>query len=155
MSWIQAKKHYYEFGFNEGRLYECERGAISKCAAEGNKCQCNGMVFYAPVHNHGSVETTPNTENSFSQAIQYAFRQENPGNNQINCNNHRFGDVAPGRAKQCFCEAPIPRNPKACGNEGQNCRCPGRGKVFYGAKSTSTNPHATFKEIVETPYLVK
>ena len=113
------------------------------------------MVFYTPVHNHGAVESTPNNEMDFSQAIQYAFRQENPGNNRINCNNHRFGDIAPGRAKQCFCEAPIPRKPKACGNEGQNCRCPGRGKVFYGAKSTSTNPKATFLEMVDTNYAVK
>ena len=91
----------------------------------------------------------------FTQSIQWAFRQENPGNNGIHCKNDRFGDIAPGRAKQCWCEAPIPRKPQPCGAEGQNCRCPAHGKVFYGAASSSKNAHATFQELTESPYAVK
>jgi hypothetical protein len=45
-SWVQAKKHWGEFGFNEGRSTKCEKGPIVKCAEEGGKCQCSGMIFY-------------------------------------------------------------------------------------------------------------
>lgn len=91
----------------------------------------------------------------FDQAIQWAFRQENPGNDRLNCQNGRFGDIAPGREKHCWCEAPIPKKPKACGKEGENCRCPGKGKVFYGAAATASSPKASFAEMTETPYAVK
>lgn len=107
-SWILAKAHWYNNGFNEGRLYNCERSTITKCAEQGEKCSCNGMVYFTTLHNHGSQTTNPSTRNDFTQALQYAFRQENPGNDKINCNKRRFGDVNPGQSAQCFCETPIP-----------------------------------------------
>jgi hypothetical protein len=73
----------------------------------------------------------------------------------MHCKNDRFGDIAPGQQKQCFCEFPIPRKPKICAKEGENCQCPGTGKVFYGSKSSEKNPRATFLEMVDIPYAYK
>lgn len=154
-SWIQAKEHFYSKGFSEGRMTKCEKGPISKCAEEGEQCQCDGMVFFTTKYNHGSQQTVPNTVNDFSQALQFAFRQENPGRNHIACNKHRFGDIAPGQAKQCFCEKEIPAKPFKCANENGGCKCPGRGRVFYGTKAVASNPEAKFLEMVDTPFAVK
>lgn len=45
-SWVLAKKHWFEFGFGEGRSTKCERGSVNKCAEAGAKCSCNGTVFF-------------------------------------------------------------------------------------------------------------
>ena len=50
----------------------------------------------------------------------------------IQCNNYAFGDPAPGKAKQCYCESGVfePKVQK-CSNENGDCSC--KGNIFYGA----------------------
>jgi hypothetical protein len=62
--------------------------------------------------------------------------------NGVKCNNDRFGDPAPGKAKSCqFRDSAVPVSSATiaphwvrCANEGQTCKFSGSHKVAYGAE---------------------
>ena len=99
---------------------------VEKCADENQKCSCLGNVHF------GVVEG----KSAFSSAfVSKDLRKIAPEKGSINCSTVEFGDPAVGKAKQCLCErpkppAPLPKNVRKCGEEGELCKC--NGQVYMG-----------------------
>ena len=100
---------------------------IDRCASEGPdaECVCSGKVYYG-LEKVGDQAPAP-----FDVMIKEPFKVEE-AHGSIQCNNYAFGDPAPGKAKQCYCESGVfePKVQK-CSDENGDCSC--KGNIFYGA----------------------
>jgi hypothetical protein len=108
-----------------------ENTVIEKCGMEGEDCECITTVHYGD----GAAKDFAEMSKTYFKSITVAPNDFKRG--WIDCGNNLFGDVLPGKKKQCFCERPDkPQNLKPdghfekCGSEDDHCQCHGR--VFYG-----------------------
>jgi hypothetical protein len=102
----------------------------TRCAKEGEMCQCEGQVTYLVDHDdYHVVEPTHNFGvPQFNQLV----------NGQISCTNGIFGDPKTGVAKHCICQnPPYEQNfglGKVKAHEGEEIDCVGT--VLYGHSHT-------------------
>ena len=73
-------------------------GGHTRCAKEGETCQCQGLVTYLVDHNKWH-QVLPEDNQGVPQ-----FHQLVDG--QIKCDNDAFGDPKPGAPKHCVCSNP-------------------------------------------------
>lgn len=160
--WIAAKEHWYTTGWKEGRDHKCTgtfNGVSVEqpylCAQEGQDCKCEGGTIFFTKNEFSADRRSPSHEQaSWEQAINYAFLQTDPIHGHLKCDAALIGDMAPGFAKQCFCEKKVPAKPVLCAKEGEPCACPAGHQIFYGARSVEGKANATFLDLVDAPYAV-
>ena len=109
---------------------------LSKCASEGDNCECKGRVFYGREYDNKTIADrgaaadvntdylTPSEMWKFPWAERKVF-------GQVACTSDIFGKVVKGNSSQCYCESEIePPKVERCAGEGEECVCAGR--VTYG-----------------------
>lgn len=73
-----------------------EEGPVQTCAKQGERCECDGKVYYIQV-------SGPQTLQAKFLDQEYGVREVAPN---IQCNEQAFGrDPAPGEEKYCLCQA--------------------------------------------------
>jgi hypothetical protein len=133
--------------------YEVEKDSIvEKCGMEGEPCDCITTVHYGD----GAAKDFSEMSKTYFKTKEISTQDKNRG--FVDCSNNVFGDVLPGKKKQCFCERPEkPQDLKEkhlnkCGSEGDNCQCQGR--VFYGQETDAKTLAGRGASAAETtPYL--
>jgi hypothetical protein len=133
--------------------YEVTEGSVvEKCGMEGESCDCTTTVHYGDGAAKDFKEMSKKyfkTHGATPEEIKRGF---------VDCDNNLFGEVLPGKKKQCFCEREEKpeelkeKHLRKCGSEGDKCQCQGR--VFYGRETDAKTIEARGASAAEnTPYL--
>lgn len=91
---------------------------------------------------------------SFVEAISWGHQTiPDPPKGSLACGHSVMGDPHPGHKMQCFCEPYLPKEPKWCAKQGQDCTC--KGRVFLGNVASESSANTTFEEMLKEPYVAK
>lgn len=91
---------------------------------------------------------------NFLEGISWKFSTiVDPPKGSLACGHSVMGDPAPGAKMQCFCEPYLPKKPKWCAKQGEDCNC--KGRLFLGNAATEKSPNTTFEEMITQPYTTK
>jgi hypothetical protein len=90
---------------------------------------------------------------TFAEAISWKYRVLAPPRGSLMCGASVMGEPHPGHKMQCFCEPYMPKKPKWCAKQGQDCKC--KGNVFIGNAGSASAANTTFEEMLKDPYFVK
>jgi hypothetical protein len=90
---------------------------------------------------------------TFSEAISWKYKALTPPKGSLVCGASVMGDPHPGQKMQCFCEPYLPKKPKWCAKQGQDCKC--KGNVFIGSAGSASSSNTTFEEMLKDPYYTK
>jgi len=90
---------------------------------------------------------------SFTEAISWKYKVLTPPKGSLVCGAAVMGDPHPGQKMQCFCEPAMPKKPKWCAKQGQECKC--KGNVFIGSAGSASSANTTFEDMLKDPYFVK
>jgi len=90
---------------------------------------------------------------TFAEALSWKFKVLSPPKGSLVCGASVMGEPHPGHKMQCFCEPYMPKKPKWCSKQGDDCKC--KGNVFIGSAGSSASANTTFQEMLQDPYYVK
>lgn len=76
-----------------------------------------------------------------------------PPQGKLACGASVMGEPHPGQQMQCFCEPYLPKKPRLCAKQGEDCQC--KGRVFLGNAGSKSGGNTTFEEMLKEPYTVK